>query len=52
MRSTEITDIDLIDNKKNISTTIKNNNKIYAIIYDSNESDLIKIDNSFFVNFE
>ena len=39
----EITDIDLIDNE-NILFTIKNNNKIYAIIYDINSKKIIKID--------
>ena len=39
----EITDIDLIDNEK-ILFTIKNNNKIYAIIYDINSKKIIKID--------
>ena len=39
----EITDIDLIDNEK-ILFTIKNNNKIYAIIYDINSKKITKID--------
>ena len=39
----EITDIDLIDNE-NILFTIKNNNKIYAIIYDINSKKITKID--------
>ena len=40
----EITDIDLIDNNR-ILFTIKNNNKVYALIYDIKNSDIIKIDN-------
>ena len=39
----EITDIDLIDNEK-ILFTINNNNKIYAIIYDINSKNIIKIE--------
>ena len=39
----KITDIDLIDNEK-ILFTIKNNNKVYAIIYDINSKKIIKID--------
>ena len=39
----EITDIDLIDNET-ILFTIKNKNKIYAIIYDINTKKIIKID--------
>ena len=39
----EITDIDLVDNKK-ILFTIKNNNKTYAIIYDIKTQEIIKID--------
>ena len=39
----EITDIDLIDNEK-ILFTIKNNNKIYAVIYDINSKKIITID--------
>ena len=39
----KITDIDLIDNKK-ILFTIKNNNKIYAIVYDISSKQVIKID--------
>jgi len=39
----EITDIDYIDNTK-ILFTIKNNNKIYAVIYDINSRKIIKID--------
>ena len=38
----EITDIDLIDNKK-ILFTIKNNNKIYALIYDISSKNITKI---------
>ena len=41
----EITDIDLIDDKR-ILFTIKNNDKIYALIYDIKNSDTIKIDNT------
>ena len=40
----EITDIDLIDNEK-ILFTIKNNNKIYAIIYDIKSKQTIEIIN-------
>ena len=39
----QITDIDLIDNEK-ILFTIKNNNKIYAVIYDINSKKIIKIE--------
>ena len=39
----EITDIDLINNEK-ILFTVKNNNKIYAVIYDINSANIIKID--------
>ena len=39
----EITDIDLIDKNK-ILFTIKNNNEIYALIYDINSANIIKID--------
>tara|TARA_B100000674_G_scaffold433325_1_gene391666 strand:- start:73 stop:366 length:294 start_codon:yes stop_codon:yes gene_type:complete len=40
----EITDIDLIDNNR-ILFTIKNKNKVYGLIYDIKNSDIIKIDN-------
>ena len=40
----EITDIDLIDNNK-LLFTIKNNNKIYALIYDIQNKKTIKIKN-------
>ena len=40
----EITDIDLIDNNK-LLFTIKNNNKIYALIYDIKNKKTIKIKN-------
>ena len=40
----EITDIDLIDNNR-ILFTIKNRNKVYGLIYDIKNSDIIKIDN-------
>ena len=39
----EITDIDLIDDNR-ILFTIKNNDKIYALIYDIRKSNTIKID--------
>ena len=39
----EITDIDLIDNRK-ILFTINNNNKIYAIIYDIKSKKITKIE--------
>jgi len=39
----DITDIDLLDNKK-ILFTIKNNDKIYAIIYDIKSKEIIKIE--------
>ena len=39
----EITDIDLIDNEK-ILFTVKNNNKIYAIIYNINSKKMTKIE--------
>ena len=39
----EITDIDLINNEK-ILFTIKNKNKIYAVIYDINSKEIIKIE--------
>jgi len=40
----EIIDIDLIDNNK-LLFTIKNNNKIYALIYDIKNKKTIKIKN-------
>ena len=40
----EITDIDLIDNNK-LLFTIKNNNKMYALIYDIQNKKTIKIKN-------
>ena len=40
----EITDIDIIDNDK-LLFTIKNNNKIYALIYDIHNKKTIKIKN-------
>ena len=40
----EITDIDLIDNNK-LLFTIKNNNKIYALIYNIHNKKTIKIKN-------
>ena len=40
----EITDIDLIDNNK-LLFTIKNNNKIYALIYNIKNKKKIKIKN-------
>mgnify|MGYP001382973971 CR=1 FL=1 len=39
----EIKDIDLIEDKK-ILFTIKNNNKIYAIIYDINTENITRIE--------
>ena len=39
----KITDIDLIDNNR-ILFTIKNNDKVYALIYDIKSSNTIKID--------
>tara|TARA_Y100001935_G_scaffold250925_1_gene251885 strand:- start:156 stop:449 length:294 start_codon:yes stop_codon:yes gene_type:complete len=39
----EITDIDLVDNNR-ILFTIKNNNKVYALIYDIENSKILKID--------
>ena len=39
----EITDIDLIDDNR-ILFTIKNNDKIYALIYDIRKSNIVKID--------
>ncbi len=38
-----ITDIDLINNEK-ILFTIKNKNKIYALIYDINSKDIVRIE--------
>ena len=39
----EITDIDLINNEK-ILFTIKNNNKIYAVIYNIKSKDIVRIE--------
>ena len=39
----KITDIDLIDNNR-ILFTIKNNDKVYALIYDIQTSNITKID--------
>ena len=39
----EITDIDLIDNNR-ILFTIKNNDKVYALIYDIKTTNITKID--------
>jgi len=39
----KITDIDLIDNSR-ILFTIKNNDKVYALIYDIQTSNITKID--------
>ena len=39
----KITDIDLIDNNR-ILFTIKNNDKVYALIYDIKTTNIIKID--------
>ena len=39
----EIIDLDLINNEK-ILFTIKNNNKIYAIIYDINSKNITRIE--------
>ena len=39
----KITDIDLIDNNR-ILFTIKNNDKVYALIYDIENSKILKID--------
>ena len=39
----KITDIDLIDNNR-ILFTIKNNDKVYALIYDIKTSNITKID--------
>ena len=41
----KITDIDMIDNNR-ILFTIKNNDKVYAIIYDIETSNIVKIDTS------
>ena len=41
----KITDIDLIDNNR-ILFTIKNNDKVYALIYDIETSNIVKIDTS------
>ena len=41
----KITDIDLIDNNR-ILFTIKNNDKVYALIYDIETSNITKIDTS------
>ena len=41
----KITDIDMIDNNR-ILFTIKNNDKVYALIYDIQTSNIIKIDTS------
>ena len=41
----KITDIDLIDNNR-ILFTIKNNDKVYALIYDIDTSNVTKIDTS------
>ena len=41
----KITDIDMIDNNR-ILFTIKNNDKIYALIYDIETSNITKIDTS------
>ena len=40
-----ITDIDMIDNKR-ILFTIKSNDKVYALIYDIETSNITKIDTS------
>ena len=39
----EITDIDLVDNNR-ILFTIKTNDKVYALIYDKQNSKILKID--------
>ena len=39
----EITDIDLVDNNR-ILFTIKTNDKVYALIYDIQNSKILKID--------
>ena len=41
----KITDIDMIDNNR-ILFTIKNNDKVYALIYDIETSSITKIDTS------
>lgn len=41
----KITDIDMIDNNR-ILFTIKNNDKVYALIYDIGTSNITKIDTS------
>ncbi|MDC3078836.1 hypothetical protein OA255_00455 [Pelagibacteraceae bacterium] len=41
----KITDIDMIDNSR-ILFTIKNNDKVYALIYDIETSNITKIDTS------
>ena len=41
----KITDIDMIDNKR-ILFTIKSNDKVYALIYDIETSNITKIDTS------
>ena len=41
----KITDIDMIDNNR-ILFTIKSNDKVYALIYDIERSDITKIDTS------
>ena len=41
----KITDIDMIDNNR-ILFTIKNNDKVYALIYDRETSNITKIDTS------
>ena len=41
----KITDIDMIDNNR-ILFTIKSNDKVYALIYDIQTSDITKIDTS------
>ena len=41
----KITDIDMIDNNR-ILFTIKNNDKVYALIYDTDTSNVTKIDTS------
>ena len=41
----KITDIDMIDNDR-ILFTIKNNDKVYALIYDIETSNITKIDTS------
>ncbi|MFL2520497.1 MAG: hypothetical protein ACJ0RJ_03440 [Alphaproteobacteria bacterium] len=40
----EITDIDIVDNNK-LLFTIKNNNNVYALIYDIQNKKTIKIEN-------